>query len=422
MITQENIEQLKPFQARSIIEGLRKGLVPTDYVSFFTVGRQNWLKFVEEDLDNFIAEGGGKVRFINGDYGDGKTHFMSVIRQLALQKNFASSFVVLTRNIPIHKFEVVYQEIVSQLRGCFEGMGIRSLIQHWIEEQKNAGMEHEALFNSLHQKGKLDLNFVNALIGLFQSPSLSPEKESIEETVDSQEILYQWFEGKKVPKKEITKFHIYETLNKTNSKKFLQSLVAFLKLAGHKGLILLFDELETVLAQGASIRNAAFENIRLLMDNTDHSEYLQLFFSLIPDVLLSEKGFKSYDALWSRVRTVGDSDALNYRGTLIDLHKTPLKRQELIDLGISLRKIHEISYRWSAEQTVSYDLISEICKKQEEMGVLSEVRLFIKQMIRYLDMAEQGNTENFDVVENLLTSQKETEMEKALQFEPKWDI
>ena len=56
MITQENIEQLKPFQARAIIEGLRKGLVPTEYVSFFTVGRQNWLKFVEEDLDNFIAK------------------------------------------------------------------------------------------------------------------------------------------------------------------------------------------------------------------------------------------------------------------------------------------------------------------------------------------------------------------------------
>ena len=96
MITKEDIAQLKPFQARAIIESLRKGLVPTEYVAFFTVGRQNWLRFVEEDLDGFIAEGGGKVRFINGDYGDGKTHFMSVIRQLALQKQFASSFVVLT--------------------------------------------------------------------------------------------------------------------------------------------------------------------------------------------------------------------------------------------------------------------------------------------------------------------------------------
>jgi hypothetical protein len=418
MITQENIEQLKPFQARAIIEGLRKGLVPTEYVAFFTVGRQNWLKFVEEDLDNFIAEGGGKVRFINGDYGDGKTHFMSVIRQLALQKNFAASFVVLTRDVPIHKFELVYQEIVLRLRGRFEGMGIRSLIQQWITEQKKADLG--TLFSSLRQMKKLDLNFINALIGLFQEPSSSSEEKPSEETVNPQEILYQWFEGKKVPKKELAKFQVFETLNKVNSKNFLQSLVTFLKFTGHKGLILLFDELETVLAQASSIRNAAYENIRLLMDNTEHSEYLQLFFALIPDVLLSEKGFKSYDALWGRVRTVGDSDALNYRGTLVDLHKTPLKQQELVSLGISLRKIHEISYRWDAQQAVSNDVIAEMCKQQEGMGVLTEVRLFIKQMIRYLDMAEQGNGIE-GIIENLLTSQKEMDVEKTKQFESAWD-
>ena len=60
MITQENIEQLKPFQARVIIEGLRKGLVPTEYVAFFTVGRQNWLRFVEEDLDSLLQKAGAK--------------------------------------------------------------------------------------------------------------------------------------------------------------------------------------------------------------------------------------------------------------------------------------------------------------------------------------------------------------------------
>lgn len=419
MITREDIEQLKPFQARAIIEALRKGIVPTEYVSFFTVGRQNWLKFVEEDLDYFIAQGGGKVRFINGDYGDGKTHFMSVIQLLALQKNFATSFVVLTRDIPIHKFEVVYQEIVAQLRGNFNGIGIRSLIKHWIKEQKIEEGDLAALSTSLREIPGMGLDFANGLIGLLQINSSPPPAE---ENNDSEETLYQWFEGKKVAKKDLKKFHVFELLNKTNSKQFLQSLVAFLKLAHHKGLILFLDELETVLAQGASIRNASYENVRLLMDNTEHAQYLQLFFSLIPDVLLAEKGFKSYDALWSRVRSVGDSDELNYRSTLVDLHKTPLRRQELIDLGVSLRKIHEISYRWSAEHSVSNDLIANMCERQEEMGALSEVRLFIKQMIRCLDMTEQGNAMDAShLLENLLKSQKEMEIEKTRQLEPAWD-
>lgn len=420
MMTRKDIEQLKPFQARAIIEGLRKGIVPTEYVSFFTVGRQNWLKFVEEDLDCFIANGGGKVRFVNGDYGDGKTHFMSVIQQLSLQKNFASSFVVLTRDVPIHKFEVVYQEIVSQLRGNFEGVGIRAAIKHWIKEQKIDEQDLGSLSNSLREIPGLGLDFANALIGLLQLYSTPASEEG--ENEDSVEILYQWFEGKKVAKKDLKKFHVFALLNKTNSKQFLQSLVVFLKMANHKGLILLFDELETVLAQSASIRNAAYENVRLLMDNTEHAQYLQLFFSLIPDVLLAEKGFKSYDALWSRVRTVGDSDALNYRSTLVDLHKTPLKRQELIDLGVSLRKIHEISYRWNAELSVPNDLIASMCEKQEEMGVLSEVRLFIKQMIRCLDITEQGNAMDLsNLLENLLQSHKEMEIEKTCKLEPAWD-
>lgn len=419
MVTRKDIEQLKPFQARAIIEGLRKGIVPTEYVSFFTVGRQNWLKFVEEDLDCFIANGGGKVRFINGDYGDGKTHFMSVIQQLSLQKNFASSFVVLTRDVPIHKFEIVYQEIVSQLRGNFEGVGIRAAIKHWIKEQKVEEQDLEALSTSLREIPGLGLDFANALIGLLQVRSSSNENS---ENEDPEETLYQWFEGKKVAKKHLKRFHVFELLNKTNSKQFLQSLIVFLKMAGHKGLILFLDELETVLAQGASIRNAAYENVRLLMDNTEHAQYLQLFFSLIPDVLLSEKGFKSYDALWSRVRTVGDSDDLNYRGTLMDLHKTPLRRQELVDLGVSLRKIHEISYRWSAETSVPNDLIASMCEKQEEMGTLSEVRLFIKQMIRCLDLTEQGNAMGeSNLLENLLKSHKEMEIEKTHQLEPVWD-
>jgi hypothetical protein len=428
MISRNEIEQLQPFQARAIIEGLRKGIVPTEYVSFFTVGRQDWLKFIEEDLDCFIANGGGKVRFINGDYGDGKTHFMSVIQQLALQKKFATSFIVLTRDVPIHKFEVVYQKIVAQLRGNFEGMGIRSAIKSWINEQNIVVQDFEAVSSSLRQIPGLGLDFFNALIGLLKirfevfednSSNIANEKN---ENKNSEEILYQWFEGKKVLKKDLKKFNIFELLNKTNSKQFLQSLVAFLKMSNHKGLVLFFDELETVLAQGSSIRNASYENVRLLMDNTEHSKYLQLFFSLIPDVLLSEKGFKSYDALWSRVRMIGDLDDLNYRSTLVDLHKTPLQRKELVDLGVFLRKIHEISYRWNANVLVPDDLIVDICKKQEEMGVLSEVRLFIKQMIRCLDITEQGKAlDKSSLLENLLESHKETQIEKTKQLEPAWD-
>ncbi len=286
----EELNQLKPFEARSIIEELRKGSVPADYVPFFTVGRDNWLVFIEDDLKNYIAEGGAKVRFLSGGYGDGKTHFMSVIRHLALEQGFAVSFVVLTREIPIHKFEAVYQAITRQLRGRFEGIGIRDLLNNWLEELPLGDKEPTAqqfveLAETLRDLDGMNVNFANALAALARNrflPLLEGELE--EDRVGERETLFHWFEAGKVTKRELKPFGIFEVISKANSKQMLNSLNTFLRHLDYKGLILLLDELETVIAQSASIRNAAYENVRLLIDNSEQAQYFQIFFSIIPDV------------------------------------------------------------------------------------------------------------------------------------------
>ena len=167
-------------------------------MTFFTVGRQNWLKFVEEDLKEFIAQGGAKVRFVNGDYGDGKTHFMSIIRELALQQQFAASFVVLTRNIPIHKFEVVYQEIALQLQGNFKGVGIRALLEHWIKQQQKSKLSHKELLHELSEVAQMDLNFVHALVGLLSPDSAAPLPPKRQKSQNQLQLL-------KKPKKSLSK-------------------------------------------------------------------------------------------------------------------------------------------------------------------------------------------------------------------------
>ena len=56
--------ELKPFRgAGPLSRNSEKGAFPVDYVPFFTVGRENWLTLIEDDLDHYIAEGGAKVRF-----------------------------------------------------------------------------------------------------------------------------------------------------------------------------------------------------------------------------------------------------------------------------------------------------------------------------------------------------------------------
>jgi hypothetical protein len=268
----------------------------------------------------------------------------------------------------------------------------------------------------------MDINFANGLIALVQN-CFRPlrEGETLEAREAERQMLYEWFEGGRLSKKDLRQWQIFESLSKTNSKRLLVSLILMLRYLGYHGLIVLLDELETVLLQSASVRNAAYENVRLLIDNAEQAHHLHVFFSIIPDVLLADKGFKSYDALWSRVRSVGESRRLNYRSIVIDLHRTPLETLELLTLGKRLRHIHELAYRWSAEAIMTDAFIEQVCQTQQRMGLLPEVRLFIKQIVRYLDMAEQeGTLEGIDLTDQIIATQKEIAEEKTAQ-PPSWD-
>lgn len=432
MIAVESVEALKPVEARAIIESLRRGSVPVEHVPYFTVGRERWLQIIEDDLANYIAAGGAKVRFLSGDYGDGKTHFLSVVQHLVQREGFAVSFVVLTREVPMNKFELVYQETVARLTTAPGRVGIRAVLDDWLEtlapqfetaddEQRATTLQEMA--ETLKALDGMDINFAQGLVSLVQNRYWPLEHDETEETREqAREVVYQWFEGIRLSKRELRPFQIFESLNKNNSKRLLSSLIAFLLHRGYRGLILLLDELETVMGQAASVRNGAYENVRLLIDNAEQAHHLHIFFSIIPDVILAEKGFKSYDALWSRVRSVGESDRLNYRSIVIDLHRTPLENAELVELGQRLRRIHELAYRWEAASIVTDDFIIEACETQQRMGLLAEVRLYIKQVIRYLDMAEQdGTLEGVDPTEQLVAAQRDIAEAQDDGQRPAWD-
>jgi len=90
-------------------------------------------------------------------------------------------------------------------------------------------------------------------------------------------------------------------------------------------------------------------------------------------------------------------------------------------LGRRLRCIHDIAYRWQAEPIVTDAFIQQVFDTQQRMGLLPEVRLFIKQIIRYLDMADQdGTLEAVDLTEQTVATQKEIAQERVEQ-PPKWD-
>jgi len=101
------------FKARQIIEALRLGVVPPEYVESFTFGRGEEIKQIKSWLDN--SSKGSLI--IVGEYGAGKTHLLEYIYFFALSNNWAVSMVKIDPNeAPFHKPKVVYQKIISSFR------------------------------------------------------------------------------------------------------------------------------------------------------------------------------------------------------------------------------------------------------------------------------------------------------------------
>ena len=103
-------------EALHIVNSLRKGVPPPVDVTNFSVGRKNLMDRLSKDLQT-VAQGSSLVRFMNADYGYGKTHSLYLLRETAFNLEYVVSIITLSQNsCPIHNFMAVYDQIMWNLR------------------------------------------------------------------------------------------------------------------------------------------------------------------------------------------------------------------------------------------------------------------------------------------------------------------
>ena len=90
---------IKPKERETIIQSLKSGVVPRLGLQHIQVGRNEELKSFIKDIDT-IADGGTSFRFVIGEYGSGKTFFMSLVRSIALEKGLVTVHADLSPSKP----------------------------------------------------------------------------------------------------------------------------------------------------------------------------------------------------------------------------------------------------------------------------------------------------------------------------------
>jgi len=365
-------EPLKPvlpkeqFKARQIIEALRLGIVPYDYVNKFTFGR-------EKEIERVIAWLNGQrgSLIITGEYGSGKSHFLEYLYSYALKNNWAVSLVELDPNeAPLHKPKVIYEKIISSFK--FKGnMDFREFLKQIAGSRDFYKLKYH--------------EYLGRVI------------EEIRNGTDDEDT-YNWIEGKP------TWYHhppMYGYSTCANIYCYILSGIGWAarNILGMNGFLVLFDEAESVDPYWySSYQNRKGWNFLtglILMANNDERLLMDEVEARYSWSGFSEGYWGKYTGLqycgYSQLPFIWRSPCyvkLIFTFTPVPwiLNRNPLNNVDKLELEhLSINSLQEMSRRISELYEQAYGFRSTV-KSILEFLPRDKTRLFIKGMVEALDL------------------------------------
>ena len=132
---------IKPKERETIIQSLKSGVVPRLGLQHIQVGRNEELKSFIKDIDT-IADGGTSFRFVIGEYGSGKTFFMSLVRSIALEKGLVTVHADLSPSKRLHgsdgQARLLFSELIASMstRTKQDGNALANILDKFVMQVK----------------------------------------------------------------------------------------------------------------------------------------------------------------------------------------------------------------------------------------------------------------------------------------------
>lgn len=300
----------------------------------------------EKYIQEYIAQGGSKIKFVTGCAGSGKTYLLRFMCDKAQESNYRPVFFS-AKNIWLHDFKEIYLEILRQcrlmecLKGCAEnlvrGMGYepseipegQTFIDYLAQENMSDALNRREIRTQLKEMFLdnllLDNNFALACSMLTGSILGYPVLED-----QSRDMLLGWLSGDRTVK--LTQLRSLglspARITKYNARHMLRSLAEVIRMGGFSGLFIAIDDLEILISRSSleeihytkMKREDTYESLRELIDDIDSLHNI-MFLCGFDRALLDDEnaGIKSYQALWMRIQNEVSGRRFNRFSDLIDL-------------------------------------------------------------------------------------------------------
>ena len=342
-------KKIRSKERDAIIQSLKSGVTPKVGIQHIQVGRGNELKALIKDIDR-VTEGGSAFRLIIGEYGSGKTFFLSVVRAIALERKLVSVNADLSPDRRIHassgQARNLYSELMRNMstRNKPDGNALTSVVEKFITEaRKEADNTRKEITTVIHER----LASLSELVGGYDFAKVIEAYWTGHET-DNEQLknnAVKWLRAEYATKTDARKdLGIRSIISDASFYDSLKLMSLFVRQAGYEGLLVNLDEMVNLYKLNSTqARVSNYEQIlRILNDCLQGSaEYLGFLLGGTPEFLLDpRKGLYSYEALQSRLAGntfAKQAGVIDYSSPA--LHLASLTPEELFILLKNLRHV-----------------------------------------------------------------------------------
>lgn len=373
------------FEARHVIEALRSGVPSRAVGQYFSEARPGIMREISGRMEQVRETGKSGGMIIAGKYGEGKTHLLNTVFNMAHSDNMVVSYLSLSKETPFDKLYLVYQKLLSQtyLPKRMQP-GFMQILEKMTAGSPAAG--EMLLYAAKH----LETDKLYYLLRSYLGTEDQDEKFMLQADLEGD------FIGN-VPLKQIYK-RIFNEQVKYNvnftKTKHCRDYFAFLsrlfRISGYNGWVILIDETELIGRLGKKARLNAYRNMADFLQPDDQMEGVYSLFALgasyAEDVVEAKHEFDNLAALYpdneEPMKTV-----LNLIAKAPQL--APLTEKEIFEVLKKVQIFHGRAYDWHPD--VSVDILAAATQSG---GYLLRTKLraaieFLDQLYQY---GEAGNT------------------------------
>lgn len=394
--------------AKRLIQKLLNAPIAPGRDSYFiNVGTESIIDALDRNyFRGDLADGIGCFKYLEGDYGSGKTQFINSLAQRAAENEVVTAIVTVGAECPFNSPAAIFRAVMEFFQPPIDAKtgdvkGIEVLIDSWISKRiRDIGAEPGGDVPDLVQrqieeqlgglwKGAPDTQMASALTALSKR-LLKTNCGATASAADSE--LISWVRGDNVRSNALKAIGLFEPVRDDNAFRRLKTVIAFLRTRmAYRGFLIAFDEgtRTSSFRRGSAKQKQAIENLLTMINQNAEGEFggVMFLYAATPD--FRSEVISTYRALQDRIGSVAFS-----RGSpLVPLINIEEANSEsvIFQIGDRLLSVFAKAYDVEWDESIQKANMKAIVEAQKDrLFETPKPRFFVYQYCRFLNRQREA--------------------------------